>query len=134
MKRQLILEDGTTFIGEAFGSKNKSQGEVIFHTGMTGYQEIISDPSYYGQIITMTYPSIGAYGVNRDDFESITPFINGIVVKEAVQEPSNFRNEETLDQFLSKHDIPGIAGIDTRKLTRLLRQKGSLKGMITDCE
>src|SRR5690625_4771456 len=134
MKRQLILEDGTTFIGEAFGSKNKSQGEVIFNTSMTGYQEIISDPSYYGQIITMTYPSIGTYDINQDDFESITPFIKGIVVKEINHEPSNFRSEETLDHFLSKHNIPGIAGIDTRMLTRLLRQKGPLHGMVADAD
>src|SRR5690625_4177573 len=101
MKRQLILEDGTTFIGEAFGSETKSQGEVIFNTSMTGYQEIISDPSYYSQIIVMTYPSIGTYGINRDDFESINPFIKGIVVKEVCHEPSNFRNEETLNDFLT---------------------------------
>jgi len=133
-KRQLILEDGTTFIGNAFGSNVSKHGEVIFYTGMTGYQELISDPSYYGKIVTMTYPSIGTYGINRNDFESITPLIRGMVVKEICHEPSNFQSEETLDHFLRKHEIPGIAGIDTRMLTRLLRQKGTQKGIITNLE
>jgi len=131
-QRQLILEDGTVFTGTAFGSSASRIGEVIFNTGMTGYQEVISDPNYYGNITVMTYPSIGAYGINRDDFESITPCIKGMVVKELNDEPSNFRSEETLHTFLREHDIPGIAGIDTRKLTRMIREKGSLKGIITD--
>lgn len=131
-KRKLILEDGTTLVGEAFGSERVTEGEVIFNTGMTGYQEIMSDPNYLGHIAVMTYPSIGSYGINRDDFESITPFINGIITKEVNDEPSNFRSEETLDAFMKRHQIPGIAGIDTRMLTRLLRDKGSMRGMITD--
>lgn len=133
-KRKLILEDGTIFTGEAFGGEADVKGEVIFHTGMTGYQEIVSDPSYFGKIVTLTYPSIGAAGINRDDFESIKPYVNGIIAREICQEPSNFRNEETIDQFLKKHNIPGIAGIDTRMLTRQLRQKGTVKGIITDVE
>lgn len=133
-KRRLILEDGTEFIGEGFGSERISVGEVVFNTGMTGYQEVISDPSYCGQIVTMTYPLMGNYGVNRDDFETITPFIHGFIVKEVSEDPSNFRNEENLDHFLKAHDIPGIAGIDTRKLTKIIRKYGTMKAMITDME
>lgn len=131
-KRQLILEDGTVFTGEAFGSRATSDGEVIFYTGVTGYQEVITDPNYNGHIVTMTYPTIGNYGINRDDFEAITPFINGLVVKEVSDKPSNFRSEESLDSFLKRHDIPGISGVDTRKLTRIIREKGTLKGIITE--
>lgn len=134
VKRQLVLEDGTFFIGEGFGSERGKSGEIIFHTGMTGYQEIITDPSNYGQIITMTYPIIGNYGINRDDFETITPFIHGLVVKEVNASPSNFRSEENLDQFLKANDIPGISGIDTRKLTRLIRNKGTMRAMITNLD
>jgi len=132
-KRKLILEDGTVFHGTAFGdSFEVKSGEVIFNSAMTGYQEIISDPNYYGSIVVMTYPSIGTYGINRDDFESITPTVSGIVVKEVIEQPSNFRTEETLDHFLKNHQIPGIANIDTRMLTRILRKKGTMKGIITD--
>jgi carbamoyl-phosphate synthase small subunit len=128
MKRQLILEDGTVFIGKGFGSLQDTEGEVVFNTGMTGYQEILSDPSYCAQIVTLTYPLIGNYGINRDDFESIDPAINGLIVKEVADAPSNWRNEETLDEFLASRDIPGLAGIDTRKLTRIIRKYGTLKG------
>ena len=131
-KRQLILADGTTFIGKAFGGSAKVSGEIIFNTSMTGYQEIISDPSYYDLITLFTYPSIGSYGINRDDFESLSAKVSGVIVKEISSEPSNFRSEETIDQFLLKHNIPGIAGIDTRMLTRILREKGTVKGMISD--
>src|SRR5690625_5137107 len=133
-KRQLILEDGTVFTGAAFGSTKSSVGEVIFNTGMTGYQEVISDPNYYGNIAVMTYPSIGSYGINRDDFESITPYISGMIVKELNDEPSNFRSEESLHIFLQEHDIPGITGIDTRMLTKVIRNKGTMKGIITDLQ
>ena len=129
-KRQLVLEDGTTLTGTAFGSMNPSEGEVIFNTSMTGYQEVLSDPSYNGNIVVMTYPSIGSYGINRDDFESITPFVKGMIVKEVVMEPSNFRSEETIDSYMKQHGIPGIAGIDTRMLARILRKKGTMKGRI----
>ncbi|AXI09018.1 glutamine-hydrolyzing carbamoyl-phosphate synthase small subunit [Oceanobacillus sp. 143] len=131
-KRQLVLEDGTVFIGKGFGSDRLSSGEVVFNTGMTGYQEVITDPSYYGQIVTMTYPLVGNYGINRDDFETVTPFIKGFVVKEVSEHPSNFRNDESLDHFLKAHDIPGISGIDTRKLTKIIRKHGTMKAMITD--
>lgn len=131
-KRQLILEDGTVFTGEGFGSLTPRDGEIIFYTGVTGYQEVITDPNYNGQMVVMTYPTVGNYGINRDDFEAITPFINGLIVSEVSDAPSNFRKEETLDGFLKKHDIPGISGIDTRKLTRILREKGTMRGIITD--
>jgi carbamoyl-phosphate synthase small subunit len=130
MKRQLILEDGTVFKGKGFGSDTSTFGEVVFNTGMTGYQEILSDPSYCGQIVTFTYPLIGNYGINRDDFESIIPAVSGIIVKEAVDFPSNWRSEFALDEYLKLKNIPGIAGIDTRKLTRIIRQYGTLKGAI----
>ncbi|WP_138414961.1 carbamoyl phosphate synthase small subunit [Aquibacillus sediminis] len=133
-KRQLVLEDGTTFVGTAFGSREASVGEVVFNTGMTGYQEILSDPSYCGQIVTMTYPLIGNYGINRDDFETITPSIHGLIVKEVCDTPSNFRNEETLDSYLKANNIPGIAGIDTRKLTRIIRKHGTMKAVFTSID
>ncbi|SFL99514.1 carbamoyl-phosphate synthase small subunit [Gracilibacillus orientalis] len=132
MKRQLILEDGTVFNGEAFGSLAESIGEVVFNTGMTGYQETLSDPSYCGQIVTMTYPLIGNYGINRDDFETITPSIFGFVVKEYCETPSNFRSDENLDEYLKANNIPGISGIDTRKLTKILRKHGTMRGILTE--
>ncbi|MEE6131245.1 MULTISPECIES: carbamoyl phosphate synthase small subunit [Bacillaceae] len=130
MQRQLILEDGTVFIGEGFGSEREMTGEVVFNTGMTGYQEILSDPSYCAQIVTLTYPMIGNYGINRDDFESIEPAVHGLIVKEVCEVPSNFRSELSVDEFLKQKDIPGLAGIDTRKLTRKIRQYGTLRGRV----
>lgn len=130
MKRQLILEDGTIFVGKGFGSTEDSVGEVVFNTGMTGYQEILSDPSYCAQIVTLTYPLIGNYGINRDDFESISPAIHGLIVKEAAPSPSNWRSMESLDELLKSKSIPGLQGIDTRKLTRIIRKHGTLKGAI----
>lgn len=130
MKKQLILEDGTIFIGKGFGSEQETMGEVVFNTGMTGYQEVLSDPSYCGQIVTMTYPLIGNYGINRDDFESIHPAVKGFIVKEAADFPSNWRTQFTIDEYFKMKKIPGISGIDTRKLTRIIRQFGTLKGTI----
>ncbi|RST75429.1 carbamoyl phosphate synthase small subunit [Siminovitchia acidinfaciens] len=130
MKRQLILEDGTIFVGEAIGSEKETTGEIIFNTSMTGYQEIISDPSNYGQIIAFGFPQIGNYGINRDDFESIDPVIKGVIVKEAADFPSNWRSNMSFGEFLKAKDIPGITGIDTRKLIRLIRTKGTMKGVI----
>ncbi|MCR6095970.1 glutamine-hydrolyzing carbamoyl-phosphate synthase small subunit [Salipaludibacillus agaradhaerens] len=130
MKRQLILENGATFIGEGIGSEEEKSGEVVFNTGMTGYQEILSDPSYCGQIVTLTYPLIGNYGINRDDFESVKPSIHGLVVREATDYPSHFRSQISIDQWLKKEKIPGIQGIDTRKLTRMIRENGTLKGRL----
>lgn len=132
--RQLILEDGTVFKGYGFGKEIDNVGEVVFNTSMTGYQETLSDPSYNGQIITFTYPLIGNYGINRDDFESMVPCIKGMIVKELCTKPSNFRNEKTLDEALKEFGIPGIAGIDTRALTRKLRTKGVVKGCIVSID
>ena len=134
MKRQLILEDGTVFIGEAFGADTERMGEVVFNTGMTGYQEILSDPSYCNQIVTLTYPLIGNYGINRDDFETIIPAISGFVVKEVADLPSNWRSELSLDEYFKQNNIPGISGIDTRKLTRIIRQHGTLKGALVSID
>lgn len=127
----LILEDGTVFEGVAFGSEEATIGETVFTTGMTGYQETISNPSNCGAIVVMTYPLVGNYGINRDDFESIEPAMNGIVVRELAEEPSNFRSGMSLGDLLIQKGIPGIQGIDTRKLTRILREKGPLKGILT---
>ena len=117
-------------LGKALAVKTDTVGEVVFNTGMTGYQEILSDPSYCGQIVTLTYPLIGNYGINRDDFESINPAVSGFIVKEAADFPSNWRSELSLDEYFKMKRIPGIAGIDTRKLTRIIRQHGTLKGII----
>ncbi len=130
-KRYLVLEDGSIFEGKAFGADSASVGEAVFATGMTGYQETISNPSGCGQIVVMTYPLIGNYGINRDDYESIDLAINGLVVRELTEEPSNFRSGMSLGELLILKGIPGIQEIDTRKLTRLLRDKGSLRGKLT---
>ncbi|WP_158737641.1 carbamoyl phosphate synthase small subunit [Alteribacillus sp. YIM 98480] len=130
MKRKLILENGTVFTGEALGSSRDTSGEVVFNTSMTGYQEILSDPSYCDQIITLTYPLIGNYGINRDDFETLNPSAGGLIVRESATHPSNFRSAASLDAWLKEKDIPAIAGIDTRMLTRLIRNHGTLYGRI----
>lgn len=132
MKKKLILESGEVFHGQGFGANTDTEGEVVFNTGMTGYQELISDPSYCGQIVTMTYPLIGNYGINRDDFESIEPAIKGLIVRELCNFPSNFRSQLSLDEFFEKKKLSGISGIDTRKLTRIIRNHGVLKGKIVD--
>ena len=132
MKKKLILESGEVFHGQGFGANTDTEGEVVFNTGMTGYQELISDPSYCGQIGTMTYPLIGNYGINRDDFESIEPAIKGLIVRELCDFPSNFRSQLSLDEFFAKKKLSGISGIDTRKLTRIIRNHGVLKGKIVD--
>ena len=132
MKKKLILESGEVFHGQGFGANTDTEGEVVFNTGMTGYQELISDPSYCGQIVTMTYPLIGNYGINRDDFESIEPAIKGLIVRELCDFPSNFRSQLSLDEFFAKKKLTGISGIDTRKLTRIIRNHGVLKGKIVD--
>lgn len=133
-KARLILEDGTVFEGKSFGATSESFGEVVFNTGITGYQEVLSDPSYCGQIVTMTYPMIGNYGIIRDDFESIRPFVHGFVVREHCEVPNNWRSEQTIDDLLKEYNIPGISEVDTRKLTRIIRQHGTLKGIITTSE
>lgn len=134
MKKKLILESGEVFNGVGFGAAQETAGEVVFNTGMTGYQELISDPSYCGQIVCMTYPLIGNYGINRDDYESIEPAIKGLIVKELCDLPSNFRTQMTLDELFKKKNLSGISGIDTRRLTRILRNKGVVKGKIVNAE
>lgn len=130
MQAKLLLEDGTLFTGTSFGSDRESVGEVVFNTGITGYQEVLSDPSYCGQIVTMTYPLIGNYGITRDDFESIRPYVHGFVVRRHEEIPSNWRAEYSVDRLLKEYDIPGISGIDTRMLTRKLRHFGTMKGIL----
>jgi carbamoyl-phosphate synthase small subunit len=130
-KAVLALEDGTIFNGTAFGAVGERSGEVVFNTSLTGYQEIITDPSYKGQIVTMTYPLIGNYGINGEDIESRGPQCEGFVVRENSRIASNFRSTLKLDDYLAEHGIVGIEGIDTRMLTRKLRTKGSLKGVIS---
>ncbi len=128
---RLVLADGTIYRGISFGADAEIGGEVVFNTGLTGYQEILTDPSYSGQIIAMTYPLIGNYGVNSKDYESKHPYARGFIVKEPCQSPSNWRSETTIDAFLKKYNITGISGIDTRALTKRLRTVGVMKGMIT---
>lgn len=133
-ERLLVLEDGSVYRGIAFGADTYRVGELIFHTGMSGYQEVISDLSNYGQIVMMTYPAIGGCGINRDDFESMSPQIFGFVVKEFCESPSNFRSTMTLDEFMKMKGIPGIADIDTREITRKLRDHGSMKAVMADVD
>ncbi len=126
----LALEDGTVLYGTSFGAEADGYGEVCFNTSMTGYQEILTDPSYAGQMVCMTYPHIGNTGTNDLDTESARPWAGGFIVRELAPAPSNFRALSTLDAFLKKHGVPGIAGVDTRALTRLLRDKGAQRGVI----
>lgn len=130
MQAKLILENGMEFEGKAFGYIKDSVGEVVFTTGMTGYQEVLTDPSYYGQIVTMTYPLIGNYGINLEDVESATPKVKGFIVREKCDLPNNFRCELELETFLKAHKIIGLEGIDTRALTKVLRNNGTMKGII----
>ncbi len=132
--RKLVLEDGSEYFGFGFGGKSDRVCEVVFDTSMVGYQEAISDPSYTYQMVVMTYPIIGSYGITEDDFESKNPVIGGLIVRDYNDMPSNFRYTKTLSEALEESDIPGISGIDTRKITRILRDKGTMKGIITDAE
>ncbi|HEX7624873.1 MAG TPA: glutamine-hydrolyzing carbamoyl-phosphate synthase small subunit [Anaeromyxobacteraceae bacterium] len=126
----LALADGSVFEGTAFGAPGEATGEVVFNTSMTGYQEILTDPSYVGQMVCMTYPEQGNYGVNAADEESARPHATGFIVKHFAEQPSSWRAEQGLDAYLKKHGIPGIAGLDTRRLTRHLRTAGAQMGMI----
>lgn len=132
MERLLILEDGSVYRGQGFGSDDLKTGELVFNTSMTGYQEILTDNSYCGQIVMMTYPLIGNYGINRDDYESIEPAVFGFVTRDLCQSPNNWRSQETLDDFLKAHNIPGIYDVDTRAITRKLRNKGTMRAMLAD--
>lgn len=131
---KLALEDGSIFTGTAFGATGEVDGEVCFNTSMTGYQEILTDPSYRGQIVTMTYPQIGNYGVNEEDLESAKPHLAGFVVRELSGRVSNFRATGDLDAYLKRYNIPGIAGIDTRALVRKLRTAGAMKGVLSSID
>ena len=131
MKARLILEDGTVFNGKAFGYLEESVGEVVFNTSMTGYGEVLTDPSYYGQIVTMTYPLIGNYGINLEDVQSKNVCVKGFIVREKSDTPNNFRNEMSLDVYLKQNKIIGLEGIDTRALTKILRNEGTMRGIIT---
>ncbi len=134
MKAFLILEDGTVFEGVSIGSTREIISEIVFNTSMTGYLEVLTDPSYAGQAVVMTYPLIGNYGICYEDMESMHPWPDGYIVRELSRMPSNFRSEASIQEFLEKNDIPGICGIDTRALTKLLREKGTMNGMITTKE
>jgi len=131
MRALLALEDGRFFEGESFGATGTSVGEICFNTAMTGYQEVLTDPSYRGQIVAMTYPLIGNYGINSLDQESRSPHVRGFVIEELSEVPSNWRSEMSLDEYLRKWEIPGVQGIDTRALTRHLRTRGAMKACLT---
>jgi carbamoyl-phosphate synthase small subunit len=128
---KLALEDGTVYTGRAFGAVGETTGEVVFNTSMTGYQEVLTDPSYKGQIVTMTYPLIGNYGITGEDCESRDPHVAGFIVRENAVNPSNFRAEQDLNAYLTKHNICGIEGIDTRALVRRLRVRGAMMGILS---
>ena len=130
MKRLLVLEDGTVFEGEAFGADLYVTGELVFTTAMTGYQELITDQAFSGQILSFTFPVIGATGINRDDSESITPTCLAVVVQHLVEMPSNWRQQMTLDEFLKRKKIPGIVGIDTRQVAKIVRKYGRMKATV----
>ena len=134
MKAILALADGRVFYGKALGTPGEVTGEVVFNTSMTGYQEILTDPSYAGEIVTMTYPLIGNYGINIEDVESSRPFLSGFVVKEACDFPSNWRSQMSLDAYLKENGIVGIQGIDTRALVRHIRDKGAQTGIISSLD
>lgn len=131
MKAKLALEDGTVFEGESFGAEGERSGEIVFNTSMSGYQEILTDPSYKGQIVTMTYPHIGNYGVNEEDFESAKPWVEGFVAREFAAAPSNQRATSSIAEFFRRHGIVAIHGVDTRAITRKLRIEGSLNGVLS---
>ena len=131
MKAILLLEDGTVFEGKSFGAKGTACGEVVFNTAMTGYQEILTDPSYHEQIITMTYPLIGNYGTNNADIESGKVFAKGFIVKENCNYPSNWQNQDSLSDYLKANDVVGLEGIDTRALVKHIRTEGAMKGIIS---
>lgn len=131
MKAILALEDGSYFVGEGFGCEGTTGGEVVFNTGMLGYQHIITDPCYYQQLVVLTYPLIGNYGISSSETEGSRVFAKGLIVREVSEEPSNWKTEMALDEYLKKEQVVGINQIDTRQLTRLLRDKGTMRGIIS---
>ncbi len=132
MERLLVLEDGSVYKGKAFGADNFQMGELVFNTSMTGYQEILTDNSYCGQIVMMTYPWIGNYGINSDDNESMIPAVFGFVVRDYNEVPSNWRSQQNLDEYLKQVNIPGIYGVDTRAITLKIRQAGTMKAILAN--
>ncbi|MGD9677883.1 MAG: carbamoyl phosphate synthase small subunit [Vulcanibacillus sp.] len=130
-KATLILEDGSVFLGRNFGASGESLGEIVFNTSMTGYQEILTDPSYYGQHVVMTYPLIGNYGINPEDFESSKSNVFGLIVKEYANHPSHWRSKKTLDEYLKEEGVIGISELDTRMITKKIREKGTMKAILT---
>ncbi|WP_426709294.1 carbamoyl phosphate synthase small subunit [Cetobacterium sp. SF1] len=134
MKGKLILENGMIFEGKIFGELGETVGELVFNTGMTGYQELLTDPSYHGQIVVMTYPMIGNYGINLEDLESDGVKVRGFIIKEDAKLPNNFRCEMTLDGFLRQHNVVAFKGVDTRYLTKVIRDEGAMKALITSKE
>src|SRR5919205_2487214 len=130
----LVLEDGRAFRGRAWGAVAEACGEMVFNTSMSGYQEVLTDPSYAGQIVCMTYPLIGNYGVNRADEESARPWVEGFVVREASAVASSWRSEETLDAYLKRWDVPAIDRVDTRALVRHIRDKGAMRACISSVD
>ena len=132
--KKIVLENGTEFYGYGFGSNKESINEIVFNTSMVGYQELISDSSYARQMIVMTYPLIGNYGITDEDYETKFPTIGGLIVKDYNDVPSNFRYTKTLSEVLEEHDIPSIYGVDTRNITRMVRSEGSQKVLITSAD
>jgi carbamoyl-phosphate synthase small subunit len=131
---KLALEDGTVYTGRGFGAAGEAFGEVVFNTSMTGYQEVLTDPSYHGQIVTMTYPLIGNYGINDEDRESPRPQVEGFIVRELTRAPSNFRASQPLDAYLAENDVIGLEGIDTRALVRRIRVRGAMTGVLSTAD
>ena len=131
MEALLALEDGRTFRGKSFGADGEVSGEIVFNTSLTGYQEILTDPSYAGQVVVLTYPLIGNYGINSQDAESARPFAEGLVVREIVEIPSDWRQQSSLPDYLRQHNIVGISEIDTRALVRHIRTHGAMRCMIS---
>ena len=127
----LVLADGTVLTGQSFGSQGTVHGEVVFNTGMTGYQEVLTDPSYAGQLVSFTYPELGNTGVNPDDQEADTPHARGVIARQLAPRPSNWRSAEPLDDWMGRHGIVGICGVDTRALVRHLREGGAMNGVIS---
>ena len=131
LKAKLALENGSIHTGESFGAPGEVAGEVVFNTSLSGYQEVFSDPSYRGQIVILTYPLIGNYGVNEVDMESAAPQVSGVIVREYTEHYSNYRATRSLGEWLKEHGIPAIQGVDTRMLTRLIRTQGAMRGVLT---
>ena len=133
-KTKLVLENGTIFNGFVFGKIGETVGEVCFNTGMTGYQEILTDPSYSGQLVNMTYPHIGNYGINAEDIESERVQVGGFIIREESIFPSNHRSTQSIGSYLKEQKVVGIQGIDTRMLTRIIREKGAMNGIISSLD